>query len=437
MGKSLFDIDIFNRKDTDKYEVEPKKPVVKITTNGKSVTLPALIIPGMHPNVIALAVGYGRKSNDDSKTGDYIGKAAIGSGQNVYPFASYNGTNIDYYASSVTVEKTGDTYPIAQSQVHNVTEGRPVIRETTLAKFIADPKEMGKEEDEDLKNFGDDYVKDATIYPYYDKPGIKWGMSIDLNTCTGCSACVIACHAENNIPVVGKHEVARFHDMHWLRIDRYFAGDPENPEIIFQPMLCQHCDNAPCENVCPVSATNHSSEGLNQMAYNRCIGTRYCANNCPYKVRRFNWHDYTGADSFPDNQRGIISDVTMMMNDDLSRMVLNPDVVVRSRGVMEKCTFCVQRLQEGKLNAKKENRVVTDGEIQTACMQACPTNAIVFGNVNDRESKVFKIRNEEQKERRFYVLEQLHTLSNVNYLAKIRNTDKFVGLTMGDVKEPA
>ncbi|MDB5230629.1 MAG: 4Fe-4S dicluster protein, partial [Chitinophagaceae bacterium] len=346
MGKSLFNIDIFNRNDTDKYEVHPEKPVIKITVNGKNISLPVLIIPGTHPNVIALAVGYGRQSSDKNKTGDYIGKAAMGAGVNVYPLATFNGATVDYYAVNATIEKTGDTYPIAQSQVHNVTEGRPVIRETSLSKFIENPKELGKEEEEELKGFGNDYVKDATIYPYFDKPGIKWGMSIDLNTCTGCSACVVACHAENNIPVVGKNEVARFHDMHWLRIDRYFSGDAENPEVIFQPMLCQHCDNAPCENVCPVSATNHSSEGLNQMAYNRCIGTRYCANNCPYKVRRFNWADYTGADSFPDNQRGIISDATMMMNDDLPRMVLNPDVTVRSHVVMEKSSFCVQRLQE-------------------------------------------------------------------------------------------
>lgn len=426
MGKSLFNIDIFNRNDTDKYEVNPEKPVVKITANGKTVELPVLIIPGIHPNVIAIAVGYGRQSNNKEKTAEYIGKAANGAGVNAYPLATYNGATVDYYANA-TIEKTGATYPIAQSQVHNVTEGRPIIRETTLTKFIADPKELNKAEEEELKPFGEDFVKDATIYPYFDKPGIKWGMSIDLNTCTGCTACVVACHAENNIPVVGKHEVARYHDMHWLRIDRYFTGSPENPDVLFQPMLCQHCDNAPCENVCPVSATNHSSEGLNQMAYNRCIGTRYCANNCPYKVRRFNWQDYTGADSFPDNQRGIISDATMMMNDDLPRMVLNPDVTVRSRGVMEKCSFCVQRLQEGKLNAKRENRIIKDGEIQTACMQACPTHAIVFSNVNDKESRVSKIRNEEQKERKFYVLEQLHTLSNVNYLAKIRNTDREVG----------
>ncbi|MBA2250244.1 MAG: 4Fe-4S dicluster domain-containing protein, partial [Chitinophagaceae bacterium] len=331
------------------------------------------------------------------------------------------------YTATATIEKTGRTFMIAQTQVHNVTEGRPIIRETTLSKFVADPKALGREEEEENSKYGNDFVKDATIYPYFDKPGMKWGMSIDLNTCTGCSACVVACNAENNIPVVGKVEVSRYHEMHWLRIDRYFTGDAANPDVVFQPMLCQHCDNAPCENVCPVSATNHSSEGLNQMAYNRCIGTRYCANNCPYKVRRFNWADYTGADSFPDNQRGIISDATMDQNDDLPRMVLNPDVTVRSHGVMEKCSFCVQRLQEGKLNAKKAGRPVIDGEIQTACMQACPTNAIIFGNVNDKQSKVSKIRNVEQKERTFYVLEQLHVLSNVNYLAKVRNTERAVG----------
>jgi molybdopterin-containing oxidoreductase family iron-sulfur binding subunit len=426
MGKTLFGIDIYNRKDSDKYEVSPQKPVIKIISNGKTIQLPALMIPGMHPNVIALALGYGRQSNNKDKTAEYIGKAANGAGINVYPLATFNGTNVDYFAPA-TVEKTGMTHMIAQTQVHNVTEGRPILREAKLADFIAHPEEINREEEEELAAYGENFVTDGTLYPYFDKPGIKWGMSIDLNTCTGCSACVVACHAENNVPVVGKMEVARYHEMHWLRIDRYFTGHPENPDVVFQPMLCQHCDNAPCENVCPVSATNHSSEGLNQMAYNRCIGTRYCANNCPYKVRRFNWADYTGSDSFPDNQRGILSDATMMMNDDLSRMVLNPDVTVRSRGVMEKCTFCVQRLQDGKLNAKKANRPLIDGEVQTACMQACPTNAIIFGNVNDKQSRVFKIRNEEQRDRTFYVLEQLHVLSNVNYLAKIRNTDRAVG----------
>jgi MoCo/4Fe-4S cofactor protein with predicted Tat translocation signal len=428
MGKKLFDIDIFKPHQADKYEVHPEKPVVKIVSNGKTIEVPVLIIPGTHPNVIAIAVGYGRESNDKTKTKQYIGPAANGVGKNVYPLAVFDGVSVNYSAAA-TIEKTGTMYPIAQSQTHSITEGRPIVRETTLTRFIADPEELGKEEKEELAQYGEDFVRDATLYPTFDKPGIKWGMSIDLNTCIGCSACTVACVAENNISTVGKYEVSRFHDMQWIRIDRYFTGNTQNPDVVFQPMLCQQCDNAPCENVCPVSATNHSSEGLNQMIYNRCIGTKYCANNCPYKVRRFNWADWNGADSFPDNQRGIISDATMELDSDLARMVLNPDVTVRSRGVMEKCSFCVQRLQEGKLDAKKENRVIKDGEIKTACMQACPTQAIMFGNVNDNESRISKIRLEEQKARKFYVLEQLHTLSNVNYLAKIRNTQREVGST--------
>ncbi len=426
MGKSLFDIDVFNKRDADKYEVHVQKPVIKITANGKTIEIPALIIPGMHPNVIAVAVGYGRQSNNKDKTAEFIGPAANGVGVNVYPLAIFNGTTVTYSAPA-TIEKTGSTFPIAQTQVHNITEGRPVVRETTLARFISDPGEANKEAEEEISKYGKNFVRDATLYPFYDKPGIKWGMSIDLNTCIGCSACTVACVAENNVSTVGKYEVSRYHDMQWLRIDRYFTGDPQNPDIVFQPMLCQHCDNAPCENVCPVSATNHSSEGLNQMIYNRCIGTKYCANNCPYKVRRFNWADYNGADSFPDNQRGIISDATAELNEDLTRMVLNPDVTVRSRGVMEKCSFCVQRLQEGKLNAKKEDRPLKDLEVKTACMQACPTQAIMFGNVNDKDSKISQLRSREQKERKYYVLEELHVLSNVNYLVKVRNTDRMVG----------
>ncbi|MEO6289508.1 MAG: TAT-variant-translocated molybdopterin oxidoreductase, partial [Ginsengibacter sp.] len=307
MGKSLFDIDIYNRRESDKYEVSIHKPVIKVTANGKTIELPVLIIPGIHPDVIAVAVGYGRQSNNKEKTAEYIGRAANGVGINVYPLAVYNGTTVSYSAP-VTIEKTGNTFPIAQTQVHNITEGRPIVRETTLAEFKLHPGKMNEEEKEELEKYGENFVTEGTMYPTYDNPGIKWGMSIDLNTCIGCSACTVACVAENNISTVGKYEVSRFHDMQWLRIDRYFTGDPQNPDVVFQPMLCQHCDNAPCENVCPVSATNHSSEGYNQMIYNRCIGTKYCANNCPYKVRRFNWADYNGADSFPDNQRGIISD---------------------------------------------------------------------------------------------------------------------------------
>jgi Fe-S-cluster-containing dehydrogenase component len=388
------------------------------------------VIPGMNANTIAVAVGYGRTKN--------LGKAAENVGQNVYPFASSNGTNVVYYAPDVSVSKTGDSYKVAQMQIQNSYEGRvEVVRETTLGTFRKNPHYMKEYREELVKEFAPvtkDYRKEATIYPDYIQPGPKWGMSVDMNSCTGCNACVVACHAENNVPIVGKREVMRFHDMHWLRIDRYFVSDHNNPDhlqaVVFQPMLCQHCDNAPCENVCPVSATNHNSEGVNQMAYNRCIGTRYCANNCPYKVRRFNWADYTGADSFPDNQDqqlvGKLDEVIFQMNDDLTRMVLNPDVTVRSRGVMEKCTFCIQRTQEAKLNAKKENRMLKDGDAKTACMQACPTDAIVFGNVHDKESRITKMR-EENEGRLYYVIEQIHTLPNVNYLAKVRNTEEIIG----------
>ena len=426
LAKKLFDIDIFNPHQSDKYEVHPNKPVVSVEANGKTVELAMMITPGMHPDVIAVALGYGRESNDKNKTSEYIGAAANGVGQNMYPFTVFNGGNI-IYTLPVKVSRTDKIYKIATTQTHSLTEGRPVVREARLKDFIADPGELNREEEEELRVYGENFTRDATMYPTYEMPGIKWGMSIDLNTCIGCSACTIACVAENNISTVGKADVAKFQDMQWIRIDRYYTGDPQHPDIVFQPMLCQQCDNAPCENVCPVSATNHSSEGLNQMIYNRCIGTKYCANNCPYKVRRFNWADWNGADSFPDNQRGIISDVTMNLQDDLTRMVLNPDVTVRARGVMEKCTFCIQRLQMAKLNAKKEDRVLKDQEAKTACMQACPTHAIQFGNVNDPKSKISVLRMDEQKNRKFYVLEQLHTLPNLNYLTQVRNTEREVG----------
>lgn len=312
----------------------------------------------------------------------------------------------------------------------------------TLKKHPEYIKHWREELAEDYTKTGeiDDYRDQASLYDpkLNERPGIHWGMSIDMNSCNGCGACVVACNAENNVSMVGKSEVLRGHDMHWLRIDRYFVTDKKNPDdvksVVFQPMMCQHCDNAPCENVCPVAATNHSSEGLNQMTYNRCIGTRYCANNCPFKVRRFNWADYTGADSFPDNQDGHVSDATMMMNDDLTRMVLNPDVTVRSRGVIEKCSFCVQRLQEGKLTAKKDNRPIIDGEVKVACQQSCPTEAIMFGDINDKKSAIRAIR-EENPNRLYYVLEQLHVLPNVTYLAKVRNTDEVLEVPAMKPKE--
>ncbi len=437
MAKEIIGVDLINgsERHINKYEYEPEKPTVTISAPGKDpIELPVLIIPGMDPNTIAIAVGYGRH--------ELLGIAAGKVGKNVYPFSSSNGTTRDYFSPDVTIAKTGRYYRVAQSQVHNSYEDRTeVVKETSLATFNKDRKQFKKFRDKLAADYAPktgDFRTESTIYPDHPQPGLKWGMSIDMNSCTACGACVVACHAENNVPIVGKSEVARYHDMHWLRIDRYFVSgkgqdgkvEPDNLKaVVFQPMMCQHCDNAPCENVCPVAATNHNAEGINQMAYNRCIGTRYCANNCPYKVRRFNWADYTGADSFPNNRDqkliGRLDPIIEQMNDDLTRMVLNPDVTVRSRGVMEKCTFCIQRLQEAKLTAKKENNTLADGKAVTACMQACPTNAIVFGNVKDKESNIVKTR-AENDDRLFYVIEQVHTLPNVNYLAKIRNTSEIL-----------
>ena len=414
-------------KDID-FEYYPDKPIIDIAVGSNKVSLPALVVPGMHPDTIAVALGYGRS--------EAFAKATKGIGKNVYPFARLNGGNIEY-ANDADVTKTGDTYKVARLQVHNTYDGRTeVVKETSLASFKLHPnayKEWREELHKDYAPKSGDYRKEGTLYGDHVQPGPKWGMSIDMNLCIGCHACVVACHLENNVPVVGKNEVLRFHDMHWLRIDRYFVSDENNPDnlkaVVFQPMLCQHCDNAPCENVCPVAATMHNSEGINQMAYNRCIGTRYCANNCPYKVRRFNWGDYTGASTHgvlgPNSGVGELDPVVHQMNDELTRMVLNPDVVTRSRGVMEKCSFCVQRTQEGKLKAKMDNRQLGGNEVQSACAQACPTNAITFGNVNDKTSTVAQIR-EQNPQRLFYVLEQIHTLPNVSYLAKIRNTEEVI-----------
>ena len=439
-AKKTWNLDLSDRRQADGYEVFPDKQVIKVKVNGKELSLPAVIVPGTHNEVIGIAVGYGRQSADAKNTADYIGRAAAGCGQNAFPLLSFNGTTVDWFGADASFEDTKEKYKVAQTQTHNGYEGRTeVVKELTLDEFKKDPGTVRDEREKELKPFGglENFEKQGTLYPIYDKPGLKWGMSIDMNSCIGCGACVVACHAENNVPVVGKSEVLRFHDMHWLRIDRYYStpggklDNPDDVQVVFQPMLCQHCDNAPCENVCPVDATNHSTEGLNQMAYNRCIGTRYCANNCPYKVRRFNWADYTGADSFPDNQDqttvGKLDPVIFQMNDDLTRMVLNPDVVVRSRGVMEKCSFCAQRLQEGKLKAKKENRTIVDMvDIQTACQQACPTDAIVFGNVNDSKSLISTTR-VEHAQRLYGVIEETHTLPNVNYLAKVRHTEEVYG----------
>ncbi len=432
MAKELLKIDLTNGGQADAYEVQPKKKVVEITVNGKKVKLPALIIPGTHPKTVGIALGFGRTA--------LVGRAATDGensvGTNAFQFAKFVNGNVSFNASNITLNLTKELYPVALTQTHNIyntPQGNrtEVMKELTLAELKHNPNKVLDEREKELAAYGGlaKFKEDGSIYKPFDKPGIKWGMSIDLNACNGCGACVVACTAENNVSVVGKAEVLRFHDMQWLRIDRYYSGDDlDNPSVVFQPLMCQHCDNAPCENVCPVAATNHSSEGLNQMIYNRCIGTRYCANNCPYKVRRFNWADYTGSDSFPNNQ-GELNDAIHYMNDDLTRMVLNPDVTVRSRGVIEKCSFCVQRLQEGKLKAKKESRPLETGgedkkwDLKVACQQSCPTEAIVFGNVNDSKSAVSEHR-AINSSRLFYSLEQLHVMPNVSYMAKVRNIEE-------------
>jgi len=368
--------------------------VVKINGNTK---VPVYIQPGQAYGTVSLALGYGR---------DNAGIIADTFGVNAFPLVDFNGNNRKYAIEGISIEKTGEFYQLAITQTHHSMEGRALIREASIEEYIDNPA-AGNEMHKKVEKHH------VSLYKKREFPGHHWGMAIDLNKCTGCSACVIACQVENNIPVVGKKQVSRVHEMHWIRIDRYYNGNEDDPETVRQPVMCQHCDNAPCENVCPVAATNNSSEGLNQMAYNRCIGTRYCNNNCPYKVRRFNYFDYTGADAIKGNEY----DVTGMTLD-LPRMVLNPDVTIRAKGVIEKCSFCVQRIQEKKLQAKLENRELSDGEIKPACAQACPSEAIVFGDMNNPDSKVSKFFKDE---RNYHLLEEIHTLPSVGYLTKIKN----------------
>lgn len=365
--------------------------MIKLT---KELTLPVFIQPGQTDGTISVAMGYGHGNS---------GKVSSSIGVNLFPFAGYSEGNRIY---GFTIEKPVNTLKksqLALTQEHSSMEGRPLARNTVLSEYRKDPSsgnEFHKEFEENHK----------TLYPEIKYDGFHWGLAIDLNACVGCNSCVIACQAENNIPVVGKDQVIRKRIMHWIKIDRYYSESADDPKVYFQPLTCQHCDNAPCENVCPVAATSHSSEGLNQMTYNRCVGTKYCINNCPYRVRRFNWYRYTNNKAFDFNTAS-----------DLGRMVLNPDVTVRERGVVEKCSYCVQRIQEKKLQAKLENRILKDYEIKTACMQACPAGAIVFGNLNDKNSKVSGLFNDP---RCYHLLEELHTLPNTGYLTKIRNDEK-------------
>ncbi len=382
--------------------------VVRIETPGAfPLELPAYVQPGQHDNVVAVALGYGSKlSARFANIGPswLDGKPSVGDnglvGVNAAPLLAVAGGVLKYSFPAKLI-RTGKCQPLATTQQHHTltvpkklappgSEPRPIVQDTTLAAFLADPH-SGVEDNEEKEDLW------PADHPYNN---IRWGMAVDLSACTGCSACVIACQAENNIPVVGKDEVRRNREMHWMRIDRYYSDLPGGEvAVAHQPMMCQQCENAPCETVCPVLATVHSEDGLNSQVYNRCVGTRYCANNCPYKGRRFNWFNYAH-------------------NDQLQNLVLNPDVTVRSRGVMEKCTFCVQRLQEAKIEAKRQGARIEDGAAQTACQQSCPAKAIYFGDLNDPKSQVSRMM---KNPRRYRVLSELNVKPSVGYLTVVRN----------------
>ncbi len=368
-----------NQKTADALSVK-NEDLVKIQLDDKTVTAPVWIVPGYADFTLAIAHGYGR-----TKCGD-VGNNV---GTNIYPLQRQNAMNV---IRGIRIEKTGKKYSLASTQDHGSMEGRPLALEASLQEFLKHPEFVHEHsEHPPLKNLGFEHK--------YDK-GYQWGMTIDLNRCIGCNACTIACQSENNIPIVGKKQVKNGREMHWIRLDRYFTGEPDNPGIIHQPVACHHCENAPCEQVCPVAATIHDKEGLNLMTYNRCVGTRYCSNNCPYKVRRFNFFNYT-------------SDMP-----EIFKMTQNPDVTVRSRGVMEKCTYCVQRINEAKLKAKKQGTTVKDGELKTACQQACPAQAIQFGNILEENSTVVNLK---QNHRAYEMLAELNIRPRTSYLARIKN----------------
>lgn len=428
--------------------------LAKVTVNGVSEILPVVPQPGQKIGTIGIALGYGRGANEEKigkaayQTKQYGGYAVddagkkLPIGKNAFQFVSTKDGSMSYYATGASIEAVGEEYPIATTQVHHTIMGREsVLKETSLTVFKNEPQEVYNHPHKlSVHEDGEMIKKDVDKIDLWDEHTVEgvghhWGMVIDLSSCIGCSACVTACHSENNVPVVGKDEIRRGRDMHWMRIDRYYSSDmsmekgeemgmgaietyremeePEyvNPTTTFMPMMCQHCNHAPCETVCPVAATTHSNEGLNQMTYNRCIGTRYCANNCPFKVRRFNWFNYKAYDKFAEVNPS---------QDQTARLVLNPDVTVRSRGVMEKCTMCVQRIQAGKLEAKMAGQPVQDEQITTACAEACPTNAIVFGDRNDEGTRV---RKAEGDKRHYYALQEIGVRPSVSYKVKVRNTE--------------
>ncbi|GLB50994.1 quinol:cytochrome C oxidoreductase [Neptunitalea chrysea] len=402
--------------------------LANVTVNGVTITnVPVLIQPGQAKGTVGLSFGYGRELGvkEEMKTG-------------VNAFKFYTDFN---NVQSVSFEKANGTHEFACIQLHNTLMGRgDILKDTTLATFNDEKPEVWNPQPQVSLDHQEVPSTTVSLWDDFDRSiGHHFNLSIDLNACTGCGACVIACHAENNVPVVGKSEVRRSRDMHWLRIDRYYSAEETfiedvevvenisglgeslstfgelehpgvNPQVAFQPVMCQHCNHAPCETVCPVAATSHGKQGQNHMAYNRCVGTRYCANNCPYKVRRFNWFLYNENDAFDYH-----------MNDDLGRMVLNPDVVVRSRGVMEKCSMCIQMTQKTILDAKRDGRVIKDGEFQTACSAACSSGAMTFGDINDNESKIAELK---ESDRMYHLLEHIGTQPNVFYHVKVRNTEE-------------
>ncbi len=400
--------------------------VVELTYRGNSVKAAVLTVPGQPMNSVTIHLGYGRTRGGvvATVTGD------DGGGFNAYVLRR---SDAPFFDGGLEIKKVGGEFNLATTQGHQPLDGnhtetfketkilgqviteaddREVIVEFDLAEWLKGGKAHVRERDEKSKE-----IKDANLFPetIFEYTGPQWGMSIDMNTCVGCNACVTACQAENNIPVVGKIQVGRHREMHWIRLDRYYSGDTENPQVAWQPVMCMHCEKAPCEPVCPVAATVHSHEGLNQMVYNRCVGTRYCSNNCPYKVRRFNYLNYT------DNQRQFdvrIDDSKTNQRIPLLKLMNNPDVTVRGRGIMEKCTYCVQRINEARIEAKKANREIKDGEVVTACQQACPTQAIVFGNIADPNSAVHKTQADP---RGYKLLEELQTRPRTVHLAKLRN----------------
>jgi Fe-S-cluster-containing dehydrogenase component len=384
--------------------------LVKIAVeDGKTLTLPALIQRGQHDNVVAVALGYGVAGTGRfSNTGPHWleGKPTVSGGErvgvNAAPLIQAGESSLEYSRGDVSIEKVRGHRTLATTQRYNTlempkeiappgAEVREIVQTTTLPEFAKNP-EAGKPE-QHVHVEGDLWPED------HPKTERAWGMTIDLNACTGCSACLVACQSENNVPVVGRDEVQRQREMHWIRIDRYYSGPDDDMAVSHQPMMCQHCDNAPCETVCPVLATVHSDEGLNEQVYNRCVGTRYCANNCPYKVRRFNWFDYPHDDS-------------------LLNLALNPDVTVRGRGVMEKCSMCVQRIEQGKIESRSSGQPLVDGQIKTACQQSCPAGAIVFGDLNDDSTAAHAALVDP---RRYGVLEEFNFRPSVSYLRVVKN----------------